>query len=100
MSEDETPAADDGLPHHPPCTARISGHLVEPEPPQPKLRDVPLPGMGSHSLAAHITARPPIDVTLPWQTPDSQDRARDAIGAAFTTDAEAGGDDGEAPAAA
>ncbi|MEU8680545.1 hypothetical protein [Streptomyces sp. NPDC048611] len=34
MSEDETPVADDCLPHHPPCTARISGHLVEPEPPQ------------------------------------------------------------------
>ncbi|MFJ5778808.1 tyrosine-type recombinase/integrase [Streptomyces sp. NPDC093094] len=35
-----------------------------------KLRDVPLPDVVSGALAAHITRRPPIDVTLPWKTPD------------------------------
>ncbi|KFG00418.1 integrase [Streptomyces scabiei] len=35
-----------------------------------KLRDVPLPDVVSDALAAHVTRRPPIDVTLPWKTPD------------------------------
>ncbi|MER6466178.1 site-specific integrase [Streptomyces sp. NPDC001228] len=35
-----------------------------------KLRDVPLPDVVSDVLAAHITHRSPIDVTLPWKTPD------------------------------
>ncbi|MET7702978.1 site-specific integrase [Streptomyces sp. NPDC005485] len=35
-----------------------------------KLRDVPLPDVVSDALAAHITRRPTIDVTLPWKTPD------------------------------
>ncbi|WP_319064586.1 tyrosine-type recombinase/integrase [Streptomyces europaeiscabiei] len=35
-----------------------------------KLRDEPLPDVVSDALAAHVTRRPPIDVTLPWKTPD------------------------------
>jgi integrase len=35
-----------------------------------KLREVPLPGVVSDALARHITRRPPIEVTLPWKTPD------------------------------
>ncbi|WP_055715439.1 tyrosine-type recombinase/integrase [Streptomyces torulosus] len=35
-----------------------------------KLRDVPLPEVVSDALATHVTRRPPIDVTLPWKTPD------------------------------
>lgn len=35
-----------------------------------QVADVPLPDVVSDALAAHITRRPPIDVTLPWKTPD------------------------------
>ncbi|MFJ6606634.1 tyrosine-type recombinase/integrase [Streptomyces lydicus] len=48
----------------------IGSHLVFAPPKGGKLRDVPLPDVVSYSLAAHITARPPVDVTLPWKTPD------------------------------
>ncbi|WP_269854274.1 tyrosine-type recombinase/integrase [Streptomyces sp. RPT161] len=48
----------------------VGSHLVFAPPKGGKLRDVPLPDVVSYALAAHITKRPPIDVTLPWKTPD------------------------------
>ncbi|MFI1160208.1 tyrosine-type recombinase/integrase [Streptomyces sioyaensis] len=48
----------------------VGSHLVFAPPKGGKLREVPLPDVVSSSLAAHITARLPIDVTLPWKTPD------------------------------
>lgn len=48
----------------------IGSHLVFAPPKGGKLRDVPLPNVTSHRLAAHITQFPPIEVTLPWKTPD------------------------------
>ncbi|MWA10683.1 tyrosine-type recombinase/integrase [Streptomyces sp. BA2] len=48
----------------------IGSHLVFAPPKGGKLRDVPLPDAVSYALAAHITERPPIEVTLPWKAPD------------------------------
>lgn len=48
----------------------VGPHLVFAPPKGGKLRDVPLPDVVSHALAAHITRRPPIEVTLPWKTLD------------------------------
>lgn len=48
----------------------IGPHLVFAPPKGGKLRDVPLPDVVSYALAARITQRPPIEVTLPWKTPD------------------------------
>ncbi|MEV5976144.1 tyrosine-type recombinase/integrase [Streptomyces sp. NPDC052114] len=48
----------------------IGSHLVFAPPKGGKLRDVPLPNLVSYALANHITQRPPIEVTLPWKTPD------------------------------
>ncbi|MEW2316972.1 tyrosine-type recombinase/integrase [Streptomyces bauhiniae] len=48
----------------------VGPHLVFAPPKGGKLRDVPLPEVVSDALAAHITRRPPVDVTLPWKTPD------------------------------
>ncbi|MFD4653827.1 tyrosine-type recombinase/integrase [Streptomyces sp. NPDC058441] len=48
----------------------VGRHLVFAPPKGGKLRDVPLPDSVSYKLAAHITERPPTEVTLPWQTPD------------------------------
>ncbi|MFD9224545.1 tyrosine-type recombinase/integrase [Streptomyces sp. NPDC060064] len=48
----------------------VGPHLVFAPPKSGKLRDVPLPNSVSYALAAHITERPPTDVTLPWKTPD------------------------------
>ncbi len=35
-----------------------------------KERHVPLPETVAFALAAHITKRPPVEITLPWKTPD------------------------------
>ncbi|MFF3463231.1 tyrosine-type recombinase/integrase [Streptomyces sp. NPDC002619] len=48
----------------------VGAHMVFAPPKGAKLRDVPLPDVVSNALAAHITHRPPLDVTLPWKTPD------------------------------
>ncbi|MFI1826914.1 tyrosine-type recombinase/integrase [Streptomyces sp. NPDC020412] len=48
----------------------VGSHLVFAPPKGGKLRDVPLPDVVSHALARHITQRPPMEVTLPWKTPD------------------------------
>jgi integrase len=48
----------------------VGSHLVFAPPKGGKLRDVPLPDTVSYVLAEHITRRPPIEVTLPWKTPD------------------------------
>ncbi|MEV5266492.1 tyrosine-type recombinase/integrase [Streptomyces werraensis] len=48
----------------------IGPRMVFAPPKGGKLRDVPLPDVVADTLAAHITRQPPIDVTLPWKTPD------------------------------
>lgn len=48
----------------------IGPQMVFAPPKGGKLRDMPLPDVVSDALAAHITRRPSIDVTLPWKTPD------------------------------
>ncbi|MFI2311509.1 integrase [Streptomyces sp. CB00072] len=48
----------------------VGSHLVFAPPKGGKLREVPLPEVVAHALARHITHRPPIEVTLPWKTPD------------------------------
>ncbi|WP_326760999.1 site-specific integrase [Streptomyces phaeochromogenes] len=48
----------------------IGSRMVFAPPKGRKLREVPLPDVVSHGLAAHITRRPPVEVTLPWKTPD------------------------------
>ncbi|MFJ4790569.1 tyrosine-type recombinase/integrase [Streptomyces sp. NPDC088794] len=48
----------------------IGSDMVFAPPKGGKLRDVPMADVVSYALAAHITRRPPIDVTLPWKTPD------------------------------
>jgi integrase len=48
----------------------IGSHLVFAPPKGGKLRDVPLPDVVSYALAAHITQRPPVEITLPWKTPE------------------------------
>ncbi|MFJ9189342.1 tyrosine-type recombinase/integrase [Streptomyces globisporus] len=48
----------------------VGSHLVFAPPKGGKLREVPLPEVVAHALARHITQRPPIEVTLPWKTPD------------------------------
>ncbi|MFE7076552.1 tyrosine-type recombinase/integrase [Streptomyces sp. NPDC057620] len=48
----------------------VGANMVFAPPKGGKLRDVPLPDVVADALTAHITRRPPIDVTLPWRTPD------------------------------
>ncbi|WP_328387266.1 site-specific integrase [Streptomyces sp. NBC_00400] len=48
----------------------IGPHLVFAPPKGGKLRDVPMADLVSHRLSEHITRHPPVDVTLPWKTPD------------------------------
>ncbi|MFJ3270134.1 tyrosine-type recombinase/integrase [Streptomyces sp. NPDC086776] len=48
----------------------VGPHLVFAPPKGGKLRDVPLADSVSYALAEHITRRPPVEVTLPWKTPD------------------------------
>ncbi|MFD9886925.1 tyrosine-type recombinase/integrase [Streptomyces alboflavus] len=48
----------------------VGSHLVFAPPKGGKLRDVPLADFVSYALAEQITRRPPVEVTLPWKTPD------------------------------
>jgi integrase len=48
----------------------VGSRLVFAPPKGDKFRDVPLPDSVSFALAQHVTQRPPVDVTLPWKTPD------------------------------
>ena len=48
----------------------IGPRMVFSPPKGGKLRDVPLPDVVANALAEHITRRPPVEVTLPWKTPD------------------------------
>ncbi|MFH9073225.1 tyrosine-type recombinase/integrase [Streptomyces alboflavus] len=48
----------------------IGPHLVFAPPKGGKLRDVPMADFVGHRIADHITRHPPIEVTLPWLTPD------------------------------
>ncbi|MBQ0985136.1 site-specific integrase [Streptomyces sp. F63] len=48
----------------------VGSHMVFAPPKGGKLRDVPMPNAVSYALADHITRRQPIEVTLPWKTPD------------------------------
>ncbi|ARZ67226.1 integrase [Streptomyces albireticuli] len=48
----------------------VKARLVFAPPKGGKVRDVPLPDAVSFALAEHITQRPPLEVTLPWRTPD------------------------------
>ncbi|WP_030262043.1 tyrosine-type recombinase/integrase [Streptomyces violens] len=49
---------------------RIRGKFVFAPPKRGKVRDVPLPETVAAVLRAHVEAFPPVDVTLPWTTPD------------------------------
>lgn len=48
----------------------VNGKLVFSLPKGGKERSVPLPASVALRLSAHITAHPPVKVTLPWKTPD------------------------------
>ncbi|WP_432134233.1 tyrosine-type recombinase/integrase [Streptomyces sp. bgisy154] len=48
----------------------VNGHLIFAPPKNNKLRDVPLPDSVAAVLATHMTAFPPVEVTLPWLRPD------------------------------
>jgi hypothetical protein len=37
-----------------------------------KTRDIPLPETVATELAAHITAFPPLEISLPWETPNGK----------------------------
>ncbi|MGW6008988.1 tyrosine-type recombinase/integrase [Streptomyces sp. NPDC055210] len=44
----------------------VNGHLIFAPPKNNKMRDVPLPDSVATALAAHLTAFPPVEITLPW----------------------------------
>ncbi|MFE3368383.1 tyrosine-type recombinase/integrase [Streptomyces sp. NPDC059173] len=48
----------------------VNGHLLFAPPKNNKLRDVPLPDSVASALAGHLTAFPPVEITLPWLRPD------------------------------
>ncbi|MBH5131179.1 site-specific integrase [Streptomyces sp. NPDC005395] len=48
----------------------VNGHLIFAPPKNGKLRDVPLPDSVAAVLATHMTAFPPVEVTLPWLRSD------------------------------
>ncbi|MGJ5833500.1 tyrosine-type recombinase/integrase [Streptomyces ossamyceticus] len=48
----------------------VNGHLIFAPPKNNKLRDVPLPDSVAAVLATHMTAFPPVEVTLPWMRSD------------------------------
>lgn len=50
----------------------LDSRLVFAPPKGGKERDVPLPDSVAEALSAHITAHPPVDVTLPWRTPSGE----------------------------
>lgn len=50
----------------------IGGKLIFALPKGRKTRDIPLPESVATELARHITAIPPLAITLPWETPGGQ----------------------------
>ncbi|MDH2393152.1 site-specific integrase [Streptomyces sp. HNM0663] len=48
----------------------VDRRLVFAPPKNGKLRDVPLPDAVAFALAEHMTAFPPVEITLPWLRPD------------------------------
>ncbi|ARX82994.1 hypothetical protein SMD44_02408 [Streptomyces alboflavus] len=60
----------DGVVHVVRQVKMIGAVLVFAPPKGGKVRDVPLADVTSAALTQHITCRPPLEVTLPWKTPD------------------------------
>jgi integrase len=50
----------------------VRGKLIFALPKGRKTRDIPLPETVATELAAHITAFPPLEISLPWETPDAR----------------------------
>lgn len=50
----------------------VDRKLVFAPPKNGKLRDVPMPDVVASELAKHMTAFPPVEVTLPWLRPDGE----------------------------
>ncbi|GAB3126479.1 hypothetical protein GCM10027160_50110 [Streptomyces calidiresistens] len=48
----------------------LNGRPLFAPPKNGKLRDVPLPDSVAFALAEHLTAFPPVEITLPWARPD------------------------------
>ncbi|MGH8907275.1 MAG: tyrosine-type recombinase/integrase [Egibacteraceae bacterium] len=53
----------------------INSRLVFAPPKGQKVRDVPLAQSVTLELSAHVTKYPPVDVTLPWKTPEGEPRS-------------------------
>jgi integrase len=64
----------------------IHGERVFALPKGEKTRDVPLAGQVGLALSSHIADYPPVNVTLPWETPDGKPRAARLL---FTRDGRA-----------
>jgi integrase len=60
----------------------IRGKLVFSLPKRDKTRSIPLPDAVALRLSLHIQQYPPVDVTLPWRTPDGEPRTAALL---FTT---------------
>ncbi|MBW1604443.1 site-specific integrase [Streptomyces sp. JJ66] len=58
---------------------RIRGKYVFAPPKGGKVRDVPLSEAVSEALRAHLKQCPPIEVTLPWRTPDGPSVTRQLL---------------------
>jgi integrase len=50
----------------------VRGRFIFALPKGRKTRDIPLPETVATELARHITAFPPLEVTLPWETPSGE----------------------------
>ena len=50
----------------------VRGKLILALPKGRKTRDIPLPETVATELAAHITAFPPLETSLPWETPNGE----------------------------
>lgn len=48
----------------------LRGQRVFAPPKGGKIRDVPLPGSVAFALADHMRRHPPVEITLPWKTPE------------------------------
>ncbi|MFB7913488.1 tyrosine-type recombinase/integrase [Streptomyces sp. NPDC056061] len=58
---------------------RVGGKLVFAPPKRGKLRDVPLSPVTAAALRAHMARFPPVEVKLPWKTPDGPLVARQLV---------------------
>ncbi|MEU3819299.1 site-specific integrase [Streptomyces sp. NPDC030392] len=58
---------------------RVGGTLVFAPPKRGKLRDVPLSPVTAEALRAHMERFPPVEVKLPWKTPDGPLVARQLV---------------------